>query len=399
MSIPNIRFENFSDEYTSTVFSSIASKISKRNKENLITNVISNSAMYGLISQRDFFDKDIANNDNTENYYIIENGDFVYNPRKSSEAPYGPINLYKYDNAGVISPLYLCFRTKNVNQLYLEYYFKSPFWYKYIYLYGDSGARHDRVSIKDEVFFNMNINLPSFEEQNKVAEFLKLFDKKIELQSKKIDKLKDLKRELIDKLVDDVEDYNEFSLKELGTTYSGLSGKSKEDFENGNCKFINFLSVLKDSINIDELTYVKVLDNEKQNKVKKGDIFFNTSSETKEEVALCSTICEEVPNLYLNSFCFGYRINDFSIINNEYLNILLHSSSYRKQISNLGQGFTRVNISKNQLLDLTVKIPNMEVQMKIVSTINTIKTKIDLEEELLLKLKEMKKGLMQNMFV
>lgn len=189
------------------------------------------------------------------------------------------------------------------------------------------------------------------------------------------------------------------SLNDLGITYSGLSGKTKEDFENGNCKFINFMSVLKDNIDISSLTTVKINPNEKQNKVEKGDLFFMTSSETKEEVALCSTLSYDVKNLYLNSFCFGYRINDLNVINNEYLNCLLHSPKYRKQISNLGQGFTRVNISKNKLLELLIEVPDMKQQLRIVSINNKLNCKINLENEKLNKLSELKKGLMQKMFV
>lgn len=128
-------------------------------------------------------------------------------------------------------------------------------------------------------------------------------------------------------------------------------------------------------------------------------MFFNTSSETKEEVALCSTICEDIPNLYLNSFCFGYRINNLNLINNEYLNSLLHCSYYRKQISNLGQGFTRVNISKNELLELFVKVPSIDVQNMIVNINKKISKKIKFELSKLNQLQELKKGLMQNMFV
>lgn len=193
--------------------------------------------------------------------------------------------------------------------------------------------------------------------------------------------------------------YEEITLGKLGNTYSGLSGKSKEDFGNGNCKFITFMSVLNDSININDLLYVKINDNEKQNQVKQCDLFFTTSSETKEEVGLCSTLAEEVSNLYLNSFCFGYRINDLSVVNNEYLNTLLHCKEYRKKISNLGQGFTRVNISKNKLLDILIKVPDIKEQMKVVDISNKINGKLKVEEEKLIKLQEFKKGLMQSMFV
>lgn len=141
----------------------------------------------------DFFDKEIANDENTVGYYIINNGDFVYNPRKSLNAPYGPVNMYKYEKAGIVSPLYLCFSVdESINKSFLLQRFKSPCWYRYIYLNGDSGARHDRVSIKDDVFLSQPISLPSAEEQTDIAVFLEKIDERIEIQNKIISKYETL---------------------------------------------------------------------------------------------------------------------------------------------------------------------------------------------------------------
>lgn len=149
----------------------------------------------GLIPQRDYFDKDIANSDNTSGYYIIEHNDFVYNPRKSSDAPYGPISRYAYPDAGIVSPLYLCFRAKgDVDTNFFEWYFRSSAWHRYIYMTGDSGARHDRVSIKDDDFFSMPIRFPSSIEQKKIASFLNAIERRISSQQLLVDNLKKYKR-------------------------------------------------------------------------------------------------------------------------------------------------------------------------------------------------------------
>ena len=163
-----------------------------------ISNVICNSAKMGLIPQRDYFDKDIANSDNTNGYYMIEHGDFVYNPRKSSDAPYGPISRYTYPDAGIVSPLYLCFRAKeNVDTNFFEWYFRSSAWHRYIYMTGDSGARHDRVSIKDDEFFSMPIRFPSAIEQKRIAAFLNTIEQRITSQQLLVDSLKKYKRGLL----------------------------------------------------------------------------------------------------------------------------------------------------------------------------------------------------------
>ncbi|WP_163265676.1 restriction endonuclease subunit S [Dysgonomonas sp. 216] len=198
--VPNLRFPEFEGEWEEYKLSDIAQKITTKNKNGRINNVISNSAQHGLIPQLDFFDKEIANDDNTGGYYIIENGDYVYNPRKSVTAPYGPVNIYNGDNLGIVSPLYLCFKVKNINKSFLFYFFKSSFWHRFMYLNGDSGARYDRVSIKDETFFKLPIHCPEREEQEKIAQFLSLLDQRIETQSKIIEDLKKLKTALVDVL-------------------------------------------------------------------------------------------------------------------------------------------------------------------------------------------------------
>ena len=192
---PKLRFPGFDEPWQTTLLSSVFAKNTQKNTDGRITNVICNSAKQGLIPQREYFDKDIANSDNTNGYYIIEENDFVYNPRKSSDAPYGPISSYKYTEAGIVSPLYLCFRAKKeINPAFFEWYFRSSAWHRYVYMSGDSGARHDRVSIKDDTFFAMPINIPSAHEQAQIANFLERIEQRIETQRALVDSLKKYKR-------------------------------------------------------------------------------------------------------------------------------------------------------------------------------------------------------------
>ena len=151
------------------LLSDISTKITRKNTDNRISNVLSNSANQGVVPQSGVFDREIANEENISNYIVISYNDFVYNPRKSAIAPYGPINKYNGELKGVISPLYLCFRTHDINAEYLAWYFKSRLWHEYIYKNGDAGVRHDRVSIKDDVFFSMPLNIHSKLEQGRIA--------------------------------------------------------------------------------------------------------------------------------------------------------------------------------------------------------------------------------------
>ena len=198
---PKLRFPGFDEPWHDSKLSACFAKNIKKNSDGSISNVICNSAKMGLIPQRDYFDKDIANSDNTKGYYIIEHNDFVYNPRKSSDAPYGPISRYAYPDAGIVSPLYLCFRAKgDVDTNFFEWYFRSSAWHRYIYMTGDSGARHDRVSIKDDDFFSMPIRFPSSIEQKKIASFLSAIERRISFQQLLVDNLKKYKRGVMQKV-------------------------------------------------------------------------------------------------------------------------------------------------------------------------------------------------------
>ena len=198
---PKLRFPGFDEPWNESKLSACFAKNIKKNTDGRISNVICNSAKMGLIPQRDYFDKDIANSDNTSGYYIIEHNDFVYNPRKSSDAPYGPISRYACPDAGIVSPLYLCFRAKgDVDTNFFEWYFRSFAWHRYIYMTGDSGARHDRVSIKDDDFFSMPIRFPSSIEQKKIASFLSAIERRISFQQLLVDSLKKYKRGVMQKV-------------------------------------------------------------------------------------------------------------------------------------------------------------------------------------------------------
>ena len=222
---PKLRFSCFDEPWNDSKLSACFAKNIKKNMDGRISNVICNSAKMGLIPQRDYFDKDIANSDNTNGYYMIEHDDFVYNPRKSSDAPYGPISRYTYPDAGIVSPLYLCFRAKeNVDTNFFEWYFRSSAWHRYIYMTGDSGARHDRVSIKDDEFFSMPIRFPSAIEQKRIAAFLNTIEQRITSQQLLVDSLKKYKRGVTAKLIAAIEE--KYPVVKLGEYVTVMRGSS-----------------------------------------------------------------------------------------------------------------------------------------------------------------------------
>ena len=164
--------------------SEITDKVTEKNAGLQYVETFTNSAEFGIISQRDFFDHDIAKLGSLDGYYIVKTEDFVYNPRISTSAPVGPINRNKLGRTGVMSPLYTVFRPHDIDTTYLEYFFKCGYWHSFMNFNGDSGARSDRFSIRDNVFFQMPIPIPDIDEQRKIGELLTCLDNLITLHQR-----------------------------------------------------------------------------------------------------------------------------------------------------------------------------------------------------------------------
>lgn len=198
--VPELRFSEFDGAWENRKLGTISDKITEKNAHMEFTETFTNSAEYGIISQRDFFDHDIAKQDKINGYYIVRPEDFVYNPRISTTAPVGPIGRNKLGRCGVMSPLYTVFRPKEVDNSFLEQFFKSSHWYSFMRFNGDTGARSDRFSIKDATFFEMPIPFPKLEEQRRIGQYLAGLDVLISLQEKKITKLKNIKSGCLEKM-------------------------------------------------------------------------------------------------------------------------------------------------------------------------------------------------------
>ena len=198
---PELRFPGFTDAWEQRKLSDISTKVTTKNVDVHYTETLTNSAEQGIISQVDFFDKEISNKDNINGYYIVENNDFIYNPRISTLAPVGPINRNKLNRTGIMSPLYTVFRASKVDLGFLEWYFQSNHWHRYMKLNGDSGARADRIAIKDSTFFDMPIKTPvNIKEQVLIGETLEKFNQYITLHQRKLDHLQLQKKALLQQM-------------------------------------------------------------------------------------------------------------------------------------------------------------------------------------------------------
>lgn len=294
--------------------------------------------------------------------------------------------------------------TKEASREWFYYYFMHRDIFSFLSRQGAGRYKLNKASLE-----KMPLLLPPIVEQKKIAQILSTWDKAISVTEKLLANSQQQKKALMRQLLTGKKrlldengvrfsgewEYTIFG--NLGDTYTGLTGKTKEDFGAGK-PYIPYINIFKNSrIDIQNLEYVQVNDDERQSVVKYGDIFFTTSSETPEEVGMSSVLLEEVSEVFLNSFCFGFRLNNFETLIPKYARYLFRSEHVRRQISTLGQGATRYNLSKRQLIKLELKLPCVEEQQKIAAVLSAADAEISTLEKKLACLRDEKKALMQQL--
>ena len=187
-------------------------------------------------------------------------------------------------------------------------------------------------------------------------------------------------------------------LEELGSTYGGLTGKTKADFGVGEGRYVTFMNVMANVV-IDSglLEQVRVLPSESQNQLNKGDLLFNGSSETAEEVAMCSLMAEDVPNLFLNSFCFGFRLRDEQQTDGLFLAYYIRANPGREVMKFLAQGSTRYNLSKGALLEASIGLPLKEEQTAIATVLSDMDAELAALEARRDKTRALKQAVMEEL--
>lgn len=226
----------------------------------------------------------------------------------------------------------------------------------------------------------IHTNVPSNAEQKKIGALLSLIDKRIETQNKIIEKYESLIQAMCDTLIKREMQQVILSFGDFGQSYSGLSGKSAEDFGDG-YPFITYMNVYQNQI-IDSIDVglVKINETEQQSIVRYGDILLTLSSETPEEVGMGAVYLGETYPLYLNSFCFGIHITDESKIYPPFLAYYVSSQSFRKAVYPLAQGSTRFNLLKSDFMKKKFSFPVIEKQRKIYSILKTYSDKLIVEK-------------------
>ena len=261
------------------------------------------------------------------------------------------------------------------------------------------------LGISKKNLSKLDVNIPSKNEQQEIVNLFSSIDKKIELLEDKHTYYQDFKKYLMQKIFaqnlrfNKTSEWETYALNDIGKTYNGLSGLSKDNFEKGDSKYITYKSIFDNNILKSDFTENVELNNKSQNEVKKGDLFFTGSSETPEEVGMVSVLDQNVKDCYLNSFCFGFRLNNEVNINPLFLAYYLRSPIMRNKIMILAQGSTRFNLSKKEILKLKIEIPSINEQQQVINLFQCVDNKINEISMQTINFNEFKKGLLQQMFV
>ena len=339
-----------------------------------------------MIPQSDYFDRDIANRENTDGYYVIEHGDFVYNPRKSVTAPFGPVNIYEGQEIGIISPLYLCFQVSGIEPTYLRMFFKGRSWHRFIYENGDSGVRHDRVSIKDDLFLQLPVSYPTKEEQCKITALLSLLDERIATQRRLIEDLEKLMSSIVDRIFSDV-DGEVVKFRDI-LEISTQRNDGKADYRILSASQ-EFGMIERDSLDIDIKAEAKSVKMYKR--VHPGDYVLHLRSfqgglAFAEVEGICSpayTILR--PNKRLE---YGYL--------KEYFN----SSKFIKSLVLVTYGIRDGrSINVEEFLDMNISIHHKNKQAEIVKSLSMLSDKLNVEASILIRYEQQRAYLLSNLFI
>lgn len=384
--VPELRFPGFEGEWEEKKLGEFAGKVTQKNVDKKYIETLTNSAELGIISQKDYFDKEISNIDNIKKYYVVEENDFVYNPRMSNYAPFGPVNRNKLGKKGVMSPLYTVFKIQNIDLNFIEFYFKSSKWYRFMALNGDSGARADRFSIKDRTFMEMPLHIPCMDEQIKIGQFFSKLDRQIELEEQKLELLQQQKKGYMQKIFSqelrfkdengkDYPEWEETTIKEIAQINTGKKD-TKDAITNGSYDFYVRSPIV---YKINTLSYEGEAILTVGDGVGVGKVFH-----------------------YVNGkFDYHQRVYKISDFKNYYGLLLFYyfSQNFLKETKKYSAKTSVDSVRKDMIANMKVPRPIYIEQKKIGQFIKRVDNKTKIQKQVIELLKQRKKSLLQKMFI
>lgn len=411
-SVPQLRFQSFkaSGPWLFQPLGKLAQRSIRKNVDGKITRVLTNSAEHGIVDQRDYFEKDIANHSNLEGYYIVEEGSYVYNPRISTMAPVGPISKNKV-GLGVMSPLYTVFKFNNSENDLYAHYFKSTHWHHYMRQVSSTGARHDRMSISNSAFLAMPLPVSTPEEEQKIADCLSSLDNLLTAEVQKMKALRAHKKGLMQQLFpregegtprvrfpefqnDCMWDTKPFEKLVVNSFY----GTSNSTSETGKYPVLRMGNMLDGKLKFSNLAYID-LDADSFSKIRlsRGDILLNRTN-SLELVGKISMFDQDI-DCITASYIVTYRLDRSQVIP-EFCNLMLNTPQYQRKIRSLARpSISQANINPTTFKkELVVALPRLDEQQKIVSCFSYLDEQLVAQIQKIELLKEQKTGLMQQLF-
>lgn len=401
--VPKLRFPEFinAGEWEECLLGNLAIISTKKNRTLSEKRVLSNSAADGVVDQRDFFDKDIANKDNLDGYYIVEVGDFVYNPRISNLAPVGPISRNNI-GTGVMSPLYTVFRFKTEQTDFFAQFFKSSHWYSYLQTVSNTGARHDRMTISNDTLMAMPIYVPKDkDEQQKIADCLFSLDELITAQGKKADALRTYKKSILQQLFPQdgrtipTLRFSEFK-NSGGWEEKKVGDYLKESLIKGNSGDVAKKLTVKlwGKGVFEKIQTLKGSENTKYYTRKSGQFIYSKLDFLNQAFGI-------IPD-HLNNFETTVDLPCFDISKELdakfFLEYVMREAFYKKYGETADGSRKAKRIHADVFLEFPILLPTLKEQQKISGILSTIDNYILSENQCFEILKAHKKGLLQQLF-
>ena len=407
--VPQIRFAGFTDPWEQRKLGELASKRIEKNT-NGIKETFTNSAEHGVVSQLDYFDHDITNDANIGNYSVVHPDDFIYNPRISAVAPCGPINRNKLDRNGVMSPLYTVFSVDDtIDKLYLEHYFKTSRWHQFMFLEGNSGARSDRFSISDSIFFEMPIQCPVLEEQELIASFFDRLDSLITLHQRKYDKLCVLKKSMLDKMFPKggslypeirfagfTDPWEQRKLGEVASGFEYGLNAAASDFD-GEKKYLRITDIDDQTreFRTDDLSSPDINNPiDDRYLLKEGDILF---ARTGASVGKTYLYKASDGKTYYAGFLIRAHVSDEADAGFIFQSTL--TERYKQFVLLTSQRSGQPGINAQEYSDLLLPLPSLMEQRRIGAFFDRLDSLITLHQRKLELLRNIKKSMLDKMFV
>lgn len=405
---PKVRFKGFPQEWEPCNLGSITERVIRKNTNLESTLPLTISAQYGLVDQISFFNSQIASKD-ISNYYLLKNGEFAYNKSTSQDYPVGAVKRLDRYYMGVLSTLYILFRPKiTVSSDYLVTYFDTDYWHKEITIRAAEGARnHGLLNISPNDFFDIELRKPKdIKEQDKIGVFLRKIDELIAQEQTKYEKLQNFKKSMLEKMFPkDGEDMPEIRFK-------GFSGAWKQRKLGEYGEFYYGHSAPKWSVTVDAETPC----------VRYGELYtrfgckidkvYSYTNMPKEKLVFSKGTEVLIPRvgedpfdynhctwLSLAGVAIGEMISVYNTDQNPLFTAIMFNATLREEFATRVEGGSVTNLYYEKLKNINISFPRMEEQEKIATYLENLDNLITLHQRELEKLKNLKKALLERMFV